>query len=202
MGADAESNRTPYTPTPADDLIATEEARRAVRNLLKAGKLKASQLGEFEDEVKRRLLHSLPKYDPSRDIGVGAYLGGVARIAARNILSETMARRRGRPTVFSLDHSAVDTDGGRSVALIESIPDDRAGRAVELSALISDLGMLLPRLTDRERRICERFLAGDTQEEAAQNLGIHRRTMAGYIKQMVPKFEDAGMRGYLGGRAH
>lgn len=174
-------------PVPPDDLDPTlrELIRAAARRLSFRSGFQRHEAEDLEQELARRLLDGLRRYDPAAG-GRGAFAGVIVRNAVANLLRDRRARKRRDHRTVRLEVPDT-TDQRRSVG---------ARSAEEQSDLRQDVAAVLGKLSAQDCDLAERVVKTNVAQ-AARDLGVPRTTVAEQLRRLRARFERAGLRQYL-----
>lgn len=180
------------------DDYAKELIRIKALQLIGKGGFTESDREDIEQELTLDLLERLPQYNPERASEHTFMARVVDHKIARLIERRTAAKRDRTRTVVSLSRP-VDADEGRQEPLAATVEEGGRGTHVSearLRDLALDLTEVLGGLPKQLRTLCELLSEGDIRE-AAEEMGVTRRTIYRWIERARGHFEDAGLDEYL-----
>ena len=161
---------------PIVDDIALKAIRCTVNQAIRRGWFVKDEFRDLIHDIVIQLLLKKDCFDPSR-----SSWSTFCAMVARNFLASEAKRQRSRVPTDSID---VPLDGDAS-PLANSVEDRHSiGRCFcdtrsdeEWIDLQEDLAHLLDRLPDSLREFCETYLESPTFVDAAQSLGVSRKTV-------------------------
>jgi RNA polymerase sigma factor (sigma-70 family) len=160
--------------------------RRKARLIARCDGFTAQDLRDIEQELRLRLLQSLPQFDPTQ-AHINVFITTVVERSVAMLIRERWAKKRDSSGTRSLDApSAAPTD----------VPDRDSGREAERFDLAHDLAEVLAALPAELRDLAER-LKVQTVSQAARDLNVPRTTLLRQVERLRRCFEDAGLRIYL-----
>jgi len=176
------------------DPYAARLIRIKARQLIGKAGFTRSDLEDIEQELTLDLLERLPRYDPAR----ASRRTFIARIidhkVARLLEYRCAARRDPRRMECSL-HAPVTGEGGDTAELWATMEGVNP-RPTRASDLAMDLETVLNGLPPRIRRICA-YSPDWTAQEIADELGVSRRTVQRWKREIRRRCEDGGLGDYL-----
>ena len=179
--------------------------KKKVRQIIGRAGYTAQDQQDLEQELLARLLHSLKSFDPNQ-AHRKCFVTAVVERDVASILRDKQAEKR--------DHRRID-----SLQVLIEVPDDgptelagtigereynaRRGRHPrsedDLAQLTSDLAEVVASLPHELRDLAER-LKTRSIKAVARETGVPRTTIQDRVRRLRKRFEQAGMRDYLGFR--
>ncbi len=186
---------------PQIDDAARRIIRRKARQFVTRIGLARQEQEDLEQELTRRLLMSLPAFDPGQGHW-NVFVTTVVERSAEKLLRRHRAEKRDCRRVCSLD-ALVEADDDPAGLGDTVRPREQVARRAngsrdpqELAALALDVAEVLARLPAPLREVAE-LLMTLSVSEAARALGVPRTTLVRWVERLRQCFEDAGMRNYL-----
>jgi RNA polymerase sigma-70 factor (ECF subfamily) len=186
------------------DKFAAGFIRQMARKLVGKFGFTESDRDDLEQELVAELVARFPKFNPSRGKRT-TFTSSVLKNKVANLLRDRRAlcRNRGRsPESLNAESRLSD---GRTVETAQLIDDSarlaHTGRLPqnpeELARLRFDLQQVIPHLPEKLRDLCQLLLEGLSVTEAARTLGVSRATVVKRQRQILNRFRDHGLDGYL-----
>jgi len=176
--------------------------RRKVRQLFGRAGFTAQDREDLEQELYTRVLQSLPLFNPDQ-AHRNKFITTVVERYVRNILRNARAEKRDYTRIGSLNVIVEIPDEGPA-ELAETIDhrelDARLGRhrrtEEELAELAIDLADVIATLPQSWQTLLE-LRKTQTMQEIADEMGVPRTTLNGWMRRIRQRCEDAGMADYL-----
>lgn len=156
----------------------------------------------FDDLLQTCLTHwyfAKDKYDPSAGASRQTFMYGVIKNKLLNIAEELNSdKRRFLTEALSLNQPLSDDEDASILMDTLSDEGDYAARLRIRCSLKIDIARILPKLNQRQRKLCR--LLGDKDlnvKEASEVLKTPRGTLYEDIKRIKGIFEKERLRGYL-----
>jgi len=158
---------------------------------------------DIEQELAIDLHVRLRKYDPKR-LPEHVFISQIIDHKVSSIIKHERAQMRDRRREErSLNDAPPDQEDDQNTAYGDTIDSEvgRAGLSTEaLQQLKHDLTTVAKGLPDRERRLVELLLEEPNKRRAARMLNVHHTTTGADLRQLLERFERAGLRDYLNKR--
>lgn len=163
--------------------------RRKARFLVRCDGFTVRDLPEVEQELRLRLLQSLPQYDPAQG-HINVFITTVVERSVAMLLRERWAKKRNSAGIESLDVGSAGNEAATDV------PDRHTASAPERFDLALDLDGVLTALPAELRALAVR-LQEQTVSQAARAMNVPRTTLLRQVERLRQCCEDAGLRIYL-----
>lgn len=176
------------------DPYAKRLARYKARQLIRRPEFANSEREDIEHDLLLDLLERLPHYDPER----ASSHTFIARIIDHKVASMLEHRSAAKPDPRRLECSLNTPVRGEYGVPTElgALMEGQASPSVEASDLGMDIQALLEELPPKLRAVAER-LPRSTIREIAEELGVHRRTIHRWKKEIRRRGADMGLDDYL-----
>lgn len=177
--------------------------RRKARQLVGTAGFNDSDEEELAQELRLKLLERLPKFDPSQ-AHLFVFIVTVVERAAASLVKHARAEKRDRRRATSLNTplsrgTRDEHELGDSVSQSELDARRRSWPRTDLEKvqLALDVEDVLRSLPGPLRELCH-LLMWLTPTEIAAETGIPRTTVLHRMRRIRQRFEDVGLRDYLG----
>jgi RNA polymerase sigma-70 factor (ECF subfamily) len=165
-------------------------ARQKAKELVGHFGFTKSDRDDIEQELLLDLLERSANFDPQR-----AEPRAFITLVVQRKISTLIRRRLAEKRRFDQVASSLDDEAAEEV-----MTRFRTGEPTRIDQdfvdLQTDVESVLERLPPDLRELCE-HLKSKTLSEISRELGIPRSTLAGRVKKLRRRFEDAGLRDYL-----
>lgn len=176
--------------------------RRKVKQLIGRAGFKKQDREDLEQELFTRVLQSLPSFDPSK-AHRNKFITTVVERYVANILRNKQAEKRDHRRISSLNVTIEVADEGPT-ELAQTIGerelDARLGRCrrsdEELAELAIDLADVIATLPESRQTLLE-LRKTQTMSEIADEMGVPRTTLNGWMRRIRQRSEKASMQDYL-----
>ena len=187
---------------PSDDRFIRGIIRRKVKQLIGRAGFTQQDRQDLEHDLLVRVLQSLPLFNPDQ-AHRNTFITTVLERHFANILRNKQAVKRDHRRISSLNVMISITDDGPT-ELAQTIGDReldaRLGRErrseQELHELALDLADVIATLPDAWRSLLE-LRRSKTMPEIAEELGVPRTTLHGWLRRIRQRFEQIGLHEYL-----
>jgi DNA-directed RNA polymerase specialized sigma24 family protein len=163
--------------------------RRKARFLVRCDGFTARDLPDVEQELRLRLLQSLPQYDPAQG-HINVFITTVVERSVAMLVRERWAKKRNSTGIESLDAGPAGND------TTTDVPDRPGAGGPERFDLALDLDGVLTALPAELRDLALR-LREQTVSQAARAMNVPRTTLLRQVERLRQCCEDAGLRIYL-----
>jgi RNA polymerase sigma-70 factor (ECF subfamily) len=187
---------------PSEDRFTRGIIRRKVKQLIGVAGFTKQNREDLEQELFARVVQSLPKFDPDQ-AHRNKFVTTVVERYVANILRNKRAAKRDDQGVTSLNVMIEITEEGPTElaqTIGEREMDSRLGRdrrsEEELTQLALDLADVIATLPESWQTLLE-LRKTQTMQEVADEMGVPRTTLNGWMRRIRQRFEKTGMQDYL-----